>query len=61
VERWYYTENRRRLAQVAGTALWWQLLGDEKPRADEPQTAEEVIEQVYRYADRSRPLPGWPR
>lgn len=56
VDRWYYTEARLRLAKVAGTAMWWQLLGDEKPRKDEPQTAEEVIAKLYEYADRSTPL-----
>lgn len=59
VDRWYYTEPRMRLARVAGTAMWWHLLGDEKPREGDPQTAEEVIDKLYAYADRSKPLEGW--
>jgi hypothetical protein len=56
VERWYMTEGNLRLAKVRGTAMWWHFLGDEPPRKGEPQTAEEVIDRLSEFADRSKPL-----
>lgn len=59
VERWYHTENRLRLAHIKGSIMWWQLAGsdDQYPnRPNEPQTVEELLDQLYDYADHRKPL-----
>ena len=57
VDRNYHTEARLRLAKVSGTAMWWRIKGDDYEfRGDDPRTPDEVIDRLYDYADRAKPL-----